>query len=225
MESSSALLSASEEVDLARRIEVGVLAEAALAGVVDVVASVGELEVLVAEGQRARERLWLANVRLATMLAHRWQQRTALPLDELVQEAHLGLADAIMRYDHTRGVRFSTLAWSWVGHRLRACVDRLMRARAELVAHEELTLEQIVVDAGASADFDRLAEAERPSWFAELSPVEQALVLSVGASVAALDRLGAQLEVSRTTLYRMRRAALDRAAENYLRTRALARAA
>ncbi|PKQ30659.1 MAG: hypothetical protein CVT62_11940 [Actinobacteria bacterium HGW-Actinobacteria-2] len=104
------LLSAEQERRLARTIEAGVLAEHLLAtGERPVAASMAELNALAAEGRRAWEHFWLANVRLVWMLAGAEAARTRLSAEELFQEGCVALAGAMQRFDPERG-RFSTYA-------------------------------------------------------------------------------------------------------------------
>ncbi len=109
------LLSARDEVRLARTIEAGLFAAESLAqdrrpcG-----ASEEELRELVGLGQSAREEFHSANLRLVASLAHRWARRTSLPVDELLQEGCVGLGEAILRWDHGLGLRFTTFAFPLV---------------------------------------------------------------------------------------------------------------
>lgn len=109
-------LDQSAEISLARRVEAGVFAEWLLANGHD---DVGLIEV-VADGTAARDELFTANLRLVAQLSRNWAKRFSLDLDDLFQEGCLGLGEAIMRFDHTRGTRFSTLAWHWITNRVSA---------------------------------------------------------------------------------------------------------
>jgi RNA polymerase sigma factor (sigma-70 family) len=104
------LLTAEHERKLARTIEAGVLAEHLLAtGERPVAASMAELNALAAQGRRAWEHFWLANLRLVWMLAGAEAARTRLSTEELFQEGCVALAGAMQRFDPDRG-RFSTYA-------------------------------------------------------------------------------------------------------------------
>ncbi|MBK8459198.1 MAG: hypothetical protein IPL43_02405 [Micropruina sp.] len=105
------LLTAAEERALAREIEAGVLAGDLLAtGSGAGVATAAELLALERAGQQAWQRFLLANLRLVWQVAHREARRSGLPADDLFQEGFLGWAVARRRWDHTRGIRFATLA-------------------------------------------------------------------------------------------------------------------
>lgn len=107
------LLSADEEVRLARRIEAGVAAAAVLAGhELRVEATRGELERIAGEGEQARERFLLSNLRLVAFATGGLTDRApGVARDELFQEGAAALAGALRSYDWRRG-RFSTHAFS-----------------------------------------------------------------------------------------------------------------
>ncbi|GAB3702380.1 sigma-70 family RNA polymerase sigma factor [Mariniluteicoccus flavus] len=109
------LLTPDDEIDLARRIEAGALAEHLLAtGRTLRGATQGELAGIAAEGRAARDRFVRANLRLVAQVARVEARRTGLPVDELFQEGALGVITAVDRFDHTRGLRFSTFAVAWI---------------------------------------------------------------------------------------------------------------
>lgn len=119
MDDSAPLLSASEEIDLARTIEAGLLARAVLDGEPGTQsirhrAGVDELEDLARLGELAWERFLLANARLVGLHANREAARLRLPADELFQEGWLGLLEALRRWDYTKGARFATYALVWI---------------------------------------------------------------------------------------------------------------
>ncbi len=106
------LLTADEEVRLAKAIEAGVLAAAALAADDRPCASSeAELAEVVAAGKAAHQRFYLANTGMVVKIARQWAGRADLPLEELIQEGCVGLGEAIQRWDHTRGIKFSSFAY------------------------------------------------------------------------------------------------------------------
>ncbi len=117
----TALLTAEEEVELAKTIEVGLYAEHILNG--DVTAAErgkgakrptrAELEFLVDEGQRALDRFVTANLRLVVSVARKYG-RSQMPLLDLVQEGNTGLIRAVEKFDYTKGFKFSTYGTWWV---------------------------------------------------------------------------------------------------------------
>ncbi|HYI56908.1 MAG TPA: sigma-70 family RNA polymerase sigma factor [Microlunatus sp.] len=109
------LLTPEEEVQLAIRIEAGVLAADALArGARPHGATADELRCLVTAGNLARSRYVQANLRLVSMVANQAGARAGLADADLFQEGCLGLMTAVDRYDHRRGCRFATYALLWI---------------------------------------------------------------------------------------------------------------
>ena len=108
------LLSAEEEVRLARDLEAGRQATRALQEEGSLSRSERRrLEEAVTRGDEARERLVRFNLRLALSIARRYAGR-GLPLEDLMQEGTLGLLRAAERYDPDLGYRFSTYATWWI---------------------------------------------------------------------------------------------------------------
>ena len=107
------LLTAQEEIELAKRIELGKDARAHLQHP-DAQALYGEVEFahlqrLILDGQLAREHLGRANTRLVVSIAKRYMGQ-GLPFPDLIQEGNVGLMRAVDKYDYKRGNRFSTYA-------------------------------------------------------------------------------------------------------------------
>ncbi len=107
------LLTASEEVELAKKIERGVEATRRLAD-----DSLGPEELAVArldarEGDAARRKLVESNLRLVVSVARRYGDR-GLPLADLIAEGNFGLMRAAEKFDYHRGYRFSTYATWWI---------------------------------------------------------------------------------------------------------------
>ena len=115
----TALLTAEEEVILAKRIEAGLFARALLSGTVDadsrerVACTADELSRIVAEGDAALQRFITANLRLVVSVARKYG-RAQMPLLDLVQEGNTGLIRAVEKFDYTKGFKFSTYATWWV---------------------------------------------------------------------------------------------------------------
>jgi RNA polymerase primary sigma factor len=108
------LLTMQGEVDLARRMEAGKLAEEALrqGGALSPLQR-REMNVIVADGDRARAHLIQANLRLVVSVAKRYVGRGLSFLD-LIQEGNIGLMKATDKFDYKRGFKFSTYATWWI---------------------------------------------------------------------------------------------------------------
>jgi RNA polymerase nonessential primary-like sigma factor len=110
----TALLTAAQEVELAKRIEAGVFAQHMLETSEKLsLARRAELQTLVADGHRAKNHLLEANLRLVVSLAKRYTGR-GMPLLDLIQEGNLGLIRAVEKFDYTKGFKFSTYATWWI---------------------------------------------------------------------------------------------------------------
>ncbi|MFB7651447.1 MULTISPECIES: RNA polymerase sigma factor [unclassified Streptomyces] len=124
------LLSAAEEVDLARRVEAGLFAEEKLRLTPDLDSSLAlDLDRIVVLGRVAKRRLIEANLRLVVSVAKRYVGRGLTMLD-LVQEGNLGLIRAVEKFDYARGYKFSTYATWWIRQAMsRALADQARTIR------------------------------------------------------------------------------------------------
>ncbi len=119
------LLTAEEEVELARRMERGRAAEAKLKRATDLSAAERErLEREVQDGEQARKQLIQANSRLVISLAKKYIGR-GVPFLDLIQEGNMGLMRAVEKFDYRRGHKFSTYATWWIRQSItRAIADQ-----------------------------------------------------------------------------------------------------
>ncbi|MFF1684876.1 MULTISPECIES: RNA polymerase sigma factor [unclassified Streptomyces] len=124
------LLTAAEEVDLARKVEAGLFAEEKLTGTTDPDSQLAiDLDKLVVMGRMAKRRLIEANLRLVVSVAKRYVGRGLTMLD-LVQEGNLGLIRAVEKFDYARGYKFSTYATWWIRQAMsRALADQARTIR------------------------------------------------------------------------------------------------
>ncbi|HEU5034445.1 MAG TPA: RNA polymerase sigma factor [Mycobacteriales bacterium] len=124
------LLSAEEEVDLAKRVEAGLFASEKISLQPSLSGDLRrELELIERDGQLAKKRLIEANLRLVVSIAKRYVGRGMLFLD-LIQEGNLGLIRAVEKFDYTRGYKFSTYATWWIRQAItRAIADQARTIR------------------------------------------------------------------------------------------------
>ncbi|WP_367323225.1 RNA polymerase sigma factor [Streptomyces sp. HUAS ZL42] len=124
------LLTAAEEVELARRVEAGLFAEEKLVNTPDLDSQLAlDLDRLVVMGRMAKRRLIEANLRLVVSVAKRYVGRGLTMLD-LVQEGNLGLIRAVEKFDYARGYKFSTYATWWIRQAMsRALADQARTIR------------------------------------------------------------------------------------------------
>jgi RNA polymerase primary sigma factor len=112
--SATTLLTAEEEIDLARQIERGEDAKRELHLDENLSEQArDDLEDVLGLGERARGRLTEANLRLVVSVARKYLNR-GLPMLDLIQEGNIGLARAVEKYDWRKGYRFSTYAYWWI---------------------------------------------------------------------------------------------------------------
>jgi RNA polymerase primary sigma factor len=128
-----ALLNAEEEVDLAKRIEAGLYGSERLRQVEEEGQKISpqmrrDLNWIVRDGERAKNHLLEANLRLVVSLAKRYTGRGMAFLD-LIQEGNLGLIRAVEKFDYTKGYKFSTYATWWI----RQAITRAMADQARTI--------------------------------------------------------------------------------------------
>src|SRR5262249_32781303 len=110
----TSLLTAEQEVDLAKRIEAGLFAEHKLDPEPDLPADLRrDLELVAEDGRRAKAHMLEANLRLVVSVAKKYSDR-GLSLLDVVQEGNLGLIRAVEKFDYTKGYKFSTYAMWWI---------------------------------------------------------------------------------------------------------------
>ncbi len=199
------LLSAADEVALARAIEAGVLAEEriALRGRAD--PDFDDLAELARIGRESKSKLVESNLRLVVSVARRYTRRGLVLLD-LVQEGNLGLMRAVERFDYARGFKFSTYATWWIrqaisravaeqGRTIRLPVhvfddlNRLLRVRRSMFQAQsrEPTVDELAGATSMSPDrvAELLAYADEPVSLQ--SPVGEAGDILLGDFVEDTD--------------------------------------
>ena len=128
-----ALLNAEEEVELAKRIEAGLYATQKMSELAEhggklPVQQRRDMQWICRDGDRAKNHLLEANLRLVVSLAKRYTGRGMAFLD-LIQEGNLGLIRAVEKFDYTKGYKFSTYATWWI----RQAITRAMADQARTI--------------------------------------------------------------------------------------------
>lgn len=133
------LLTAEQEIDLAKRIEVGQLAVKLLERGDNSFGTDEELEWLAADGSAAKDHMLEANTRLVVSVAKRYRGRGLSFLDT-VQEGNTGLIRAVEKFDYKKGYKFSTYATWWIRQSINgAYADQARTIRIPLGVAESIT--------------------------------------------------------------------------------------
>jgi RNA polymerase nonessential primary-like sigma factor len=133
------LLTAADEVELAKRIEAGLYAEHLLGqsnryGLT----RKREYRAVAVDGERAKDHLLRANLRLVVSLAKRYTGH-GMPFLDLIQEGNLGLIRAVEKFDYTKGFKFSTYATWWI----RQAISRAMADQSRTIRLPVHLVEQV----------------------------------------------------------------------------------
>lgn len=179
------LLSAGDEVELAKRIEAGLYAQHLLDTGKQTGKNAAELEWLAADGRAARAQFIEQNLRLALATARKFRGR-GFSEEDLRQDAYHGLVKAVDRFDYAKGFKFSTYAVWWI----RESILTGIRDSGS-VKHPEALWNQIIkVRAAKMQVLDETgdtATVEQIAAVAKVSPREVARCLRSDLPVSSLQ--------------------------------------
>ncbi len=157
------LLTAAEEVDLAKRMERGELAKERLDEGVEDPVEYEQLLWEIRDGERAQEHLIKANSRLVVSVAKKYVGR-GVPFLDLIQEGNIGLIRAVNKFDYTRGYKFSTYATWWIRQAVtRAIADQGRTIRVPVHMYEQINRltrasRQLVQELGRDPTTEEIAD-------------------------------------------------------------------
>jgi RNA polymerase primary sigma factor len=181
------LLTAEEEVDLAKRIEAGLFASEKLATTRKIADKTRkDLEAIERDGQLAKKKLVEANLRLVVSIAKRYVGRGMLFLD-LIQEGNLGLIRAVEKFDYTKGYKFSTYATWWIRQAItRAIADQARTIR--IPVHMVETINKLIrIQRQLLQDLGREPTPEEIAKEMDLTPDKVREILKVSQEPVSLE--------------------------------------
>ncbi len=181
-----ALLTAQEEVDLAKRIESGLEAEEELDKNGASSSKMTELQWTRRDGQMAKRHLVEANLRLVVSIAKRYVGRGMAFLD-LIQEGNLGLIRAVEKFDYTKGYKFSTYATWWIRQAItRAIADQARTIR--IPVHMVETINKLIrIQRQLLQDLGREPTADEIGLQMELSPEKVREIQKISQEPVSLE--------------------------------------
>jgi RNA polymerase primary sigma factor len=181
-----ALLTAQEEVDLAKRIESGVNATELFENGKVPEEKVRDLKWQQKDGARAKRHLVEANLRLVVSIAKRYVGRGMAFLD-LIQEGNLGLIRAVEKFDYAKGFKFSTYATWWIRQAItRAIADQARTIR--IPVHMVETINKLVrIQRQLLQDLGREPTAAEIAVQMELSPEKVREIQKISQEPVSLE--------------------------------------
>jgi RNA polymerase primary sigma factor len=187
------LLKAEDEVRLAKAIESGEEARKRLADNGSLPESeLAALEAQVEQGNRARQHLAEANLRLVVSVAKRYMGRS-MSFQDLIQEGNIGLLKAVEKFDHTLGYKFSTYATWWIRQAIsRAIADQARTIRlpvhmVETISHLIRTQRRLQQELGRDPNPEDIALDPAMERFVGLGEEEREAIIAAQANGERLD--------------------------------------
>ncbi|MFQ5799200.1 MAG: RNA polymerase sigma factor RpoD/SigA, partial [Bacteroidota bacterium] len=181
------LLNHDEEIDLAKRIELGAKARHELARVSASSQRHRELQAIVEDSLVAHEHLILANSRLVISVAKKYRGQ-GIPFRDLMQEGHIGMMRAVKKFDHRRGFKFSTYATWWIRQAIsRTVSDQGRTVRIPVHMGDKIrkvlrTRHRLTQKLGTTPSVDEVADS------IEAKPEEVRRILRYSERTASLDK-------------------------------------
>jgi RNA polymerase primary sigma factor len=183
------LLTAEQEVELARAMEAGLFAAERLAQGGKISPQMrADLQYIVREGERAKQHMLEANLRLVVSVAKKYAGR-GMGLTDLIQEGNLGLIRAVEKFDYTKGFKFSTYATWWI----RQALTRAMADQARTIRLPVHMVEQVNkirrVERDLVVQLGRKPTAAEIAVEVDLTPERVEEIRSYNRDPASLDAL------------------------------------
>jgi len=183
------LLTAEMEVELARAMEAGLFAAERLAKGGKISPQMrADLQYIVREGERAKQHMLEANLRLVVSVAKKYAGR-GMGLTDLIQEGNLGLIRAVEKFDYTKGFKFSTYATWWI----RQALTRAMADQARTIRLPVHMVEQVNkirrVERDLVVQLGRKPTAAEIAVEVDLTPERVEEIRSYNRDPASLDAL------------------------------------